>query len=382
MLTSRQDQPFWGSMVSRAGAGADEAIPYKHLSIDALAEGIKQCLSPEAKASAEKIADSIAEEGDGAKNAVESFHRHLPLRGEFSMRCTIFADRVAVWLLKDTRLRLSTLAAQLFINQKRFRWQDLRLIRHYEWGDFEGPGEPITGGGAALAKTAGGVAKGIGGVPVRWARSLKKHQKHEKQVKQRPRSSANVTSPRKSGEARSPDRQTAKDDEGGASAQEEQEQRSHRGPSCAEYQLPEANTIGRVASDIHSHGNVNTVGPLPSTALGSEEDDTVSSADSDDNIAQDLAQDAGAGLAKSGQAIAKGNVDVSRMKYGSNIVTLTRVAQLRWIWPLLSLKASTMHLDFTVTRQSEPLFALLDFTLVFELLARSLPWVSTMALLA
>ncbi len=146
------DQPFWGSMVARAGAGA-EAIPYKNLSVDALAAGIKQCLSPEAKASAEKIAQSIAKEGDGAKNAVESFHRHLPLRGEFSMRCTVFPDRVAVWLLKDPRLRLSALAAQLFVDRKTFRWQDLRLIRHYDWSDFEGPGEPLTGAGAALAST-------------------------------------------------------------------------------------------------------------------------------------------------------------------------------------------------------------------------------------
>jgi len=147
------DQPFWGSMVARAGAGAHDAVPYKNLGVDALAEGIKQCLSPEAKASAERIAKSIAKEGDGAKNAVDSFHRHLPLHGEFSMRCTVFPDRVAVWLLKDTRLRLSALAAQLFIDKKTFRWQDLRLIRHYDWSDFEGPGEPLTGAGAALAST-------------------------------------------------------------------------------------------------------------------------------------------------------------------------------------------------------------------------------------
>ena len=90
------DQPFWGALVVRTGAGAHRAIPYKELSADALAAGIKQCLTPEAKEAAERIAKTIAEERDGAKNAVELFHHSLPLRGIQSMRCSILHDRVAV----------------------------------------------------------------------------------------------------------------------------------------------------------------------------------------------------------------------------------------------------------------------------------------------
>jgi hypothetical protein len=96
----------FGAMVAKAGAGAHDAIPYKRLTADKLAEGIKQCLSPEAKEAAEKIWKGIAEEGDGAANAVKSFHRSLPLRGEHSMRCSILEERVAVWLLKKTIIRL------------------------------------------------------------------------------------------------------------------------------------------------------------------------------------------------------------------------------------------------------------------------------------
>lgn len=33
------DQPFWGAMVAKAGAGADSAIPYKRLTAEALANG-------------------------------------------------------------------------------------------------------------------------------------------------------------------------------------------------------------------------------------------------------------------------------------------------------------------------------------------------------
>ena len=90
------DQPFWGAMVSEAGAGAEKAIPYKHLTVDTLSSGIRQCLSAEAKRNAEEIAQAIELEGDGGKNAVEAFHRHLPLYGDKSMRCEIFQEKVAV----------------------------------------------------------------------------------------------------------------------------------------------------------------------------------------------------------------------------------------------------------------------------------------------
>jgi len=42
-------------MVARAGAGAHQAVPYKRLTVNALAEGIMQCLSPEAKAGADRL---------------------------------------------------------------------------------------------------------------------------------------------------------------------------------------------------------------------------------------------------------------------------------------------------------------------------------------
>jgi len=177
------DQPFWGDMVSRARAGAFECIPYKKLTAEKLAEGIKQCLTDEANENVQKIADSIAKEGDGAANAVKSFHRSLPLRGDRSMRCSMLEDRVAVWLLKDTSLRLSALAAEILVERKKIKWGDLRLIRHYDWNDFEGPGEPITGIGSAAVGMVTGMATGIGGVPVKMNRSIKRRVQHEHKKK-------------------------------------------------------------------------------------------------------------------------------------------------------------------------------------------------------
>ncbi|KAK6003871.1 hypothetical protein QM012_008721 [Aureobasidium pullulans] len=179
------DQPFWGAMVSKAKAGAHEAIPYKKLDAEKLAEGIKQCLTDEARHNAEQIAKSIAAEGDGAENAVKSFHRSLPFAGKRSMRCSILEDRVAVWKMKSSSLRLSALAADILVEQKKLSWKELRLLRHYEWNDFDGPGEPISGAGGALLKTGTGIARGVGMVPNSVAKNLKKRDEREKRKKER-----------------------------------------------------------------------------------------------------------------------------------------------------------------------------------------------------
>ena len=314
------DQPFWGAMVARAGAGAHQAIPYKKLSADALAEGINQCLTPEAKEAAEKIAKSIAEEGDGAKNAVESFHRHLPMRGKHSMRCSILPDHVAVWTLKHSNLRLSALAAELLIEKKKIQWKDLRLSRHYEWNDFEGPGEPVTGAGAALANSAGGIAKGIGGMPVRWAKSVRRKEKREQRQKERRESHAQRRGseikpfPQSNGYAnkkRKPE--DAEDRPDG--------ELSHEGQQGVESHLPEPDTLpSRARADFEEHGKdqeselaTPTINDAPVaddyviSDIGSEGSDEHPGQD----LAQDLAEDTGHGFAKTGETLAKVPMDLS-----------------------------------------------------------------------
>lgn len=146
------DQPFWSAMVAKAGAGAKESLPLKKLDSDKFAEGIRQCLEPDAKARAEEIAESIKKEGDGAENAVDSFHRSLDLDGLHSLRCSIFPDRIAVWNVKHASTHLSTLAADLLVENKELQWADLELIKNHEWTDFQGPGEPITGAGGVVVQ--------------------------------------------------------------------------------------------------------------------------------------------------------------------------------------------------------------------------------------
>ncbi|CAO2653300.1 Nn.00g027110.m01.CDS01 [Neocucurbitaria sp. VM-36] len=171
------DQPFWGAMVSKAKAGAHDCIPYKKLSAERLAEGIKQCLTDEAKVNVQKIADSIAKEGDGALNAVRSFHRSLPLHGEGSMRCDVLSDRAAAWKIKNTNVKLSALATEILVERKKLKWGELRLIRHYEWNDFGGPGEPVTGVWGSLIGSLTDAATGVGSVPVEMHKSIRKREK-------------------------------------------------------------------------------------------------------------------------------------------------------------------------------------------------------------
>lgn len=283
------DQPFWGAMVSKAGAGAHEPIPYKHLSVEAFAEGIKQCLSPEAKAAAELIAQDIALEGDGASNAVESFHNHLQLQGEHTMRCSIFHDRIAVWELKKSVLRLSTLAAELLVQKKKIKWHELRLIRHQDWNDFEGPGEPFTGGGAALLNSAGGIVKGVGGVPLRWAKSIRK--RDEAKERKRKKSEAPVINSKT-----------------GQSAAESQG-KTRPGPTERKFSLGGKHGIeSHLQERFRSLATGGGVDRIPHRHVDNyDADDTcfTSRDASMNNLAQDIATETGLGIARTGEALAK-----------------------------------------------------------------------------
>ena len=316
------DQPFWGAMVARAGAGA-EPVPYKRLTSDKLAEGIKHCLSLEAKEAAQALADGIEAEGDGAQNAVESFHRQLSMRGDHSLRCSMLPDRVAVWALKHSNLKICALAAQLLVEKRKIKWQDLRLVRHKEWNDFEGPGEPLTGGGAALMNVAGGVVKGVGGVPVRWARTVRNKEKRAQNQNERTRSSV---APRNSLKTeRSPKlkehaeklRQAENTKESGSNGG-----LPHGGQCSAEAGLPKAHSsTGHIVAPSERVGSLpnSETRPMPLNQHGAaagvvSADETSNISEESDNLAQELAEDTGAGLAKAGEALAKGMLKNSPLR--------------------------------------------------------------------
>ncbi len=90
-----------------------------------------------------------------------------------------------MWSLKNTNLRLSALAAEPLVERRKLSWKQLRLIRHNEWNDFEGPGEPLTGGATAIMGTVTGIATGVGSIPFKITKISKRRSKHEERKRRR-----------------------------------------------------------------------------------------------------------------------------------------------------------------------------------------------------
>lgn len=116
------DQPFWGAMINRAGAGPPP-IAFKQLTVDKLAAAIEFCLKPDTQTAAQRMAAQIAEE-DGPAIGARHFNAHLPIN---ALRCSIFEDCAAVWRVKRTKIRLSPKAAAILSESGLVQYSDLKL---------------------------------------------------------------------------------------------------------------------------------------------------------------------------------------------------------------------------------------------------------------
>ncbi|KAL3421045.1 glycosyltransferase family 28 domain-containing protein [Phlyctema vagabunda] len=324
------DQQFWGSMIGKAGAGPDP-VPYKDLTPEKLAEGIKYCLTDEAREAVGKIAQDIEAEGDGAKNAVKSFHRSLVLRGKGSMRCSILEDRCAVWILKRTDLRLSALAAEILVEKKKITWKQLRLIRHNEWNDFEGPGEPVSGVATALMSTVAGAAAGVGSVPFRLAKSSKRR--------------ANLVKRKKRKEEKAEAKRLSKGlDSTEASEAQDLSLNNTQVDGVAEkdHAQPNGKVVGTTPSGDAPDDNVTNGNPSKGTTSAKQktritsghglgkhttsgeplspqhevdesatDNDSILSRNPEEHIAGEVAQDVGLGIGQTAEAIARAPMDLS-----------------------------------------------------------------------
>ena len=116
------DQPFWGAMVARAGAGPPP-IPNKQLTSDKLAAAIEECLKPTTQQRAQELGARISSER-GTHTGAQSFHDKLDVD---SMRCLVAPSRVAVWRVKRTTIRLSAFAATTLANEGILDFNNLKL---------------------------------------------------------------------------------------------------------------------------------------------------------------------------------------------------------------------------------------------------------------
>ncbi|KAE8361542.1 hypothetical protein BDV27DRAFT_132880 [Aspergillus caelatus] len=133
------DQPFWGSLVAKNGAGP-EPIPHKTLTADNLANAIAFCLTPTTVEHAQSLSQRINAE-DGAQAALESFHQQL--RPD-QLRCALCPNRPAVWRIRETKTVISAFAAAVLIQNKELTHKHIKLYRAQQY-DIH-PGAETFGG--------------------------------------------------------------------------------------------------------------------------------------------------------------------------------------------------------------------------------------------
>ncbi|GLA28773.1 UDP-glucose,sterol transferase [Aspergillus phoenicis ATCC 13157] len=154
------DQPFWGSIVARAGAGP-LPIPHKQLTVEKLTNAIKQALEPETLEKAKEIGKEMRKER-GVQNAAASFYQHLDVQ---TMRCSICPDRPAVWWVKHSHIKLSTFAAAVLVETGLISPRNVVLYRSHEYDTNRDPRGPLTAGAEVLYGIVSGFASGIAEVP-------------------------------------------------------------------------------------------------------------------------------------------------------------------------------------------------------------------------
>ncbi|KAK7186361.1 glycosyltransferase family 28 domain-containing protein [Paraphaeosphaeria sporulosa] len=164
------DQPFWGAMVAKAGAGPDP-IPYKDLTAEKLANAIQEALKPESLSKAAELSARISKE-QGAQVGAQSFHQMLKYD---DLRCAVAPNHPAVWRVKRTQVRLSAKAATVLTQEGELSFSDLKLFRAREYIPDEGPWDPITGATSALVGTAGQMMMGVADFPIETLKLLNIH---------------------------------------------------------------------------------------------------------------------------------------------------------------------------------------------------------------
>ncbi|KAK6849693.1 Sterol 3-beta-glucosyltransferase UGT80B1 [Apiospora arundinis] len=154
------DQPFWGAMVARAGAGPDP-IHNKSLNTERLAEAIRVAMKPETQQRAKELGAKIREE-QGTDVGGQSFHQHLDVD---KLRCSVAPSRVAVWRVRRTEIRLSGLAAASLVQTGYLQYSDLKLFRSREYSTEDEPWDPVSAVTSALVGDLGAIGLAVADFP-------------------------------------------------------------------------------------------------------------------------------------------------------------------------------------------------------------------------
>ncbi|RLL97413.1 hypothetical protein CFD26_102231 [Aspergillus turcosus] len=169
------DQPFWGSIVYRAGAGP-APVPYKQLTPEKLADAINKALRPEMQEKAAEIGAKMRRE-NGVKCAVASFHRHLDLK---TLRCSICPHRPAVWWVRHSRIKLSAFAASVLVESGLLDPHNVVLYRSKEYDTNRDPRGPLSAGAEVLYGIMSDFVTALATAPVDLAEAISRHHHYHK----------------------------------------------------------------------------------------------------------------------------------------------------------------------------------------------------------
>ncbi|PLB51339.1 UDP-Glycosyltransferase/glycogen phosphorylase [Aspergillus steynii IBT 23096] len=176
------DQPFWGEMVAKAGAGPSP-IDHKLLTADNLADAISMALQPDVQRRAQELGRLIKEE-DGGRVTAESFQDRLDMN---NMRCSMHPSEKAVWKVKRSPFNLSATAAMVLAHEGLIDLSQLRPVRTKEYQTTGDPVDPFTGGAIALMGSIGSIGVAIVDMPRQVVKSILETDRS----KQSPRSGSN-----------------------------------------------------------------------------------------------------------------------------------------------------------------------------------------------
>ena len=160
------DQPFWGAMIARAGAGPTP-IPNKELTADGLAKAILEALKPNTLERAKELGERIREE-NGCEAGAASFHAQMDID---RLRCMMTPNRPAVWRVKTAGskvddVRLSTFAATVLGNEGMLDVNQLKLYRPCEYAVEEHTVLANATGANPVLNTLGSFASGVLNWPI------------------------------------------------------------------------------------------------------------------------------------------------------------------------------------------------------------------------
>ncbi|CAF4166934.1 unnamed protein product, partial [Rotaria sordida] len=122
------DQFFWGSVISKSGAGPPP-VPGKRLNIHDLTEAFKIAHESDTREAAYKLSVAFQHE-NGCENAVRSFHANLPLSKMYSDLESSFS---ACFRLNDYNLQISRPVAQVLVAAEAIKESQLTLLATRDW---------------------------------------------------------------------------------------------------------------------------------------------------------------------------------------------------------------------------------------------------------